>query len=131
MLVAPRQRVFVRAGMGRAAPPSEEQLWSYLVQLTSALRAAHGAGLLLRPAALVPSKILLTSPGRIRVGACRARSPVARLPLAHSAFSGKGLLSRRPLTGLIESLVHCSCLTAKRRCPACSLWLSTCICAVP
>ena len=59
------------AGMGRAAP-GEEQLWGYLVQLTSALRAAHSAGLLLRPASLMPSKLLLTSPGRIRVGACIA-----------------------------------------------------------
>jgi PAB-dependent poly(A)-specific ribonuclease subunit 3 len=54
--------------MGRAAP-AEEVLWGYLVQATSALRAAHAAGLLLRPSSLAPSKILLTSPGRIRVGA--------------------------------------------------------------
>ncbi|EIE26025.1 hypothetical protein COCSUDRAFT_61018 [Coccomyxa subellipsoidea C-169] len=54
--------------MARSAPPTEEQLWSYLVQLISALRTAHGSGLLLRPASLLPSKVLLTSPGRIRVG---------------------------------------------------------------
>lgn len=56
------------AAMARSAPPTEEQLWSYLVQLISALRAAHGSGLLLRPASLLPSKVLLTGPGRIRVG---------------------------------------------------------------
>ncbi len=38
------------------------------MQLISALRTAHGSGLLLRPASLLPSKVLLTSPGRIRVG---------------------------------------------------------------
>ncbi|BDA44294.1 PAN2-PAN3 deadenylation complex subunit pan3 at C-terminar half [Coccomyxa sp. Obi] len=56
------------SAIARSAPPTEEQLWSYLVQLISAVRAAHGSGLLLRPASLLPSKILLTSPGRIRVG---------------------------------------------------------------
>ena len=39
------------------SPASEEQLWSYLVQLTAALRAVHGAALALRPAALAPSKV--------------------------------------------------------------------------
>lgn len=53
-------------GQGR---PAEETLWSYLVQLTSAARAAHSAGLLLRPHTLAPSKVVLTSPRRIRVGA--------------------------------------------------------------
>ena len=38
-------------------PPPEEVVWSYAVQMTSALRAAHGCGLLLRPACLHPSKV--------------------------------------------------------------------------
>ena len=42
-------------GLVRNAP-SEEQLWAYLVQLTSALRAIHGAGLACRAASLLPSK---------------------------------------------------------------------------
>lgn len=50
-------------------PPSERQLWSYLVQFTSALRCAHSAGLSIRPTCLHPSKVLLTSFGRIRIGA--------------------------------------------------------------
>ncbi|GLI63832.1 hypothetical protein VaNZ11_006934 [Volvox africanus] len=49
-------------------PPPEEVVWSYAVQITSALRAAHGCGLLLRPACLHPSKVLLTGFGRLRVG---------------------------------------------------------------
>ena len=36
---------------------SEEQLWSYLVQLASALRAIHSAGLACRAASLAPSKV--------------------------------------------------------------------------
>jgi hypothetical protein len=59
------------AGLSRPVPPTEETLWSYLVQLTAALRAAHSARRALRAPALLPSKVLLTSPGRIRVGAPR------------------------------------------------------------
>jgi PAB-dependent poly(A)-specific ribonuclease subunit 3 len=51
------------------SPATEDQMWSYLVQLCTALRAAHTAGLVFGAAALAPSKVLLTSPGRIRVGA--------------------------------------------------------------
>jgi len=49
--------------------PSEDALWSYLVQLTCTLRAAHTAGLELRPGCLHPSKILILPGGRLRVGA--------------------------------------------------------------
>ncbi|KXZ42145.1 hypothetical protein GPECTOR_196g337 [Gonium pectorale] len=49
-------------------PPAEEVVWSYAVQITSALRAVHGCGLLLRPACLHPTKVLLTGFGRLRVG---------------------------------------------------------------
>ena len=59
--------VLVAVGGGQGQP-AEETLWSYLVQLTSAARAAHSAGLLLRPQSLMPSKVILTSPRRIRVG---------------------------------------------------------------
>jgi hypothetical protein len=38
-------------------PATEEQLWSYLVQLASALRAVHSAGLACRPVCLAPSKV--------------------------------------------------------------------------
>jgi len=54
-------------GMVSINTPSEEVLWSYLVQLTSALRSVHSAGLALRPACLHPSKVLCTGFGRIRV----------------------------------------------------------------
>lgn len=51
------------------SPVTEEQLWSYLVQLTSAIRAAHSSGLALRPGSLAPSKVIITEMGRIRVAA--------------------------------------------------------------
>jgi PAB-dependent poly(A)-specific ribonuclease subunit 3 len=38
-------------------PANEEQLWSYLVQLASALRCIHQAGLAARPGCLMPSKV--------------------------------------------------------------------------
>ncbi|KAL2653446.1 hypothetical protein R1flu_021574 [Riccia fluitans] len=46
---------------------SEEQLWSYLVQLAAALRAVHSAGLFFRPGGLHPSKVILPTRGRLRV----------------------------------------------------------------
>ena len=46
---------------------SEPQLWSFTVQLASALRAVHAEGLAVRPASLAPSKVLLTAQGRVRL----------------------------------------------------------------
>jgi PAB-dependent poly(A)-specific ribonuclease subunit 3 len=53
---------------GHKSRLSEEELWSYLVQMTAALRAVHSAGLDLGPSRLAPSKVLLCSPGRLRIG---------------------------------------------------------------
>jgi len=47
---------------------TEEQLWSYLVQISSALRALHTNGLVARTGNLMPNKVLLTSAGRVRLG---------------------------------------------------------------
>ena len=47
---------------------SEQNLWAYIVQIASALKSIHSAGLAAR--VLDPSKILLTSQGRIRLNAC-------------------------------------------------------------
>ena len=69
MLQSGSQLLLHRAGLMRNAP-SEEQLWSYLTQLASALRVVHCAGLAVRTGSLMPSKVLLTShaTGRIRIG---------------------------------------------------------------
>lgn len=59
--------MFIRGGFLWCMQANEEQLWSYLVQLATVLRSVHGAGLYFRPGGLHPSKIILTSKGRIRV----------------------------------------------------------------
>jgi PAB-dependent poly(A)-specific ribonuclease subunit 3 len=57
---------------GRQATTSsqvpEQVLWGYLVQIASALKAIHVAGLAAR--LITPSKVLLTSKNRIRLNAC-------------------------------------------------------------
>ena len=73
----------------RAATP--DQLWSYLVQLACALRAAHSAGRAVRAAALHPSKVLLIPPGRLRVGSlgvADALAPLAPSPGAAAIAGG-------------------------------------------
>ena len=57
------------AGFIPPVAPTEDALWSYLVQLTCALRAAHTAGLELRPGCLHPTKVLVLPGGRLKVGA--------------------------------------------------------------
>lgn len=66
---------------GRAARPfgsylREEDLWGYIVQIASALRAIHQKGLAAR--LVSPNKILLTSKGRVRLNGC------AILDIAHA-----------------------------------------------
>lgn len=46
----------------------EQVLWGYIVQIASALKAIHTAGLAAR--LVTPSKVLLTSKNRIRLNAC-------------------------------------------------------------
>lgn len=46
----------------------EEELWSYIVQIASALKAIHQKGLAAR--LVSPSKVLVTSMGRIRLNGC-------------------------------------------------------------
>jgi PAB-dependent poly(A)-specific ribonuclease subunit 3 len=53
---------------GPANPVPEHVLWGYIVQIASALKTIHGAGLAAR--LITPSKILLTSKNRIRLNAC-------------------------------------------------------------
>lgn len=46
---------------------TEKQLWHYAIQMATLLQAVHEAGLSLRPGGLHPTKVLLTSKGRLRV----------------------------------------------------------------
>ncbi|GAB4817655.1 hypothetical protein N2152v2_004701 [Parachlorella kessleri] len=92
------------------SPASEEQLWSYLVQLTAALRAVHSAGLALRPAALAPSKVLLTTSGRVRVGSLGVQEVLASeggaLAPGPEALAA---LQRQDLCGLGNLLLVLAC----------------------
>ena len=47
---------------------SEQDLWGYIVQLASALKAVHSSGLAAR--LMIPQKVLLTSKNRLRLNAC-------------------------------------------------------------
>ena len=58
-----------RPNPGNAARVSDESLKSYVVQLVSAIRAAHKEGLHFRPASFHSSKLLLVAKNRIAVGA--------------------------------------------------------------
>ena len=78
------------AGLIPPIAPSEDALWSYLVQLTCALRAAHTAGLELRPGCLHPSKILICPGGRLRVGAVGIPPTLAPGEAAAAAAAGGG-----------------------------------------
>lgn len=46
----------------------EQEMWSYIVQIASALKAIHSTGLAAQ--VITPTKVLLTSKGRIRLNAC-------------------------------------------------------------
>lgn len=46
----------------------EATLWSYIIQIANAIRAAHDAGLALRM--IDPAKILLTGKNRLRINSC-------------------------------------------------------------
>ncbi|KXJ89408.1 PAB-dependent poly(A)-specific ribonuclease subunit PAN3, partial [Microdochium bolleyi] len=52
----------------RPAPVPEKVLWSYLLQITSALRAIHGVGLAAR--CIDTTKIIVTDKTRIRLSGC-------------------------------------------------------------
>ncbi|KAL6759024.1 hypothetical protein V8C86DRAFT_2583435 [Haematococcus lacustris] len=59
-----------QAGMMALSPPPEATLWSYAVQLAALLRAVHAGGLALKASCLHPTKVLLSSLGRLRVSCC-------------------------------------------------------------
>lgn len=58
----------VRAGQHSQVHITEGVMWSYVTQITSALKTIHTVGLAAR--VLDPSKILVTSKNRIRLNAC-------------------------------------------------------------
>ncbi|KAE9379831.1 hypothetical protein N431DRAFT_432215 [Stipitochalara longipes BDJ] len=53
---------------GHRAPANEQVLWSYIVQLASAIKAVHGTNLAVR--CLEASKVILTEKNRVRLSGC-------------------------------------------------------------
>ena len=80
------------AGFIPPVAPGEDALWSYLVQLACALRAAHTAGLELRPGCLHASKVLILPGGRLKVGALGI-PPTLAPGEAAGAAAGSGALA--------------------------------------
>jgi PAB-dependent poly(A)-specific ribonuclease subunit 3 len=69
-------------GRNHHEPVPEAILWTYIVQIASALKAIHGNGLAAR--ILDPSKILLTGKNRVRLNGCGVLDVVqfeAQIPL--------------------------------------------------
>ncbi|TVY65658.1 PAN2-PAN3 deadenylation complex subunit [Lachnellula suecica] len=77
----------------------EPLMWSYIVQITSAIKSIHSANLAVR--CMDPSKVILTDKGRIRVNACsvldvvqfEAQRPLAELQQEDFIHLGKLMLS--------------------------------------
>ncbi|KAF8603249.1 hypothetical protein BDV93DRAFT_523330 [Ceratobasidium sp. AG-I] len=56
---------FPNTGDTRSAPLDKRMLWTYLLQLASAVRVVHGRGLAVR--CLDPRRVLVTGVGRVRI----------------------------------------------------------------
>jgi len=77
----------------------EPVLWSYIVQISSAIKSVHAANLAVR--CIDPSKVILTEKGRIRLNACSvldvvqfdAQRPLAELQQEDFIHFGKLILS--------------------------------------
>ncbi|KAG9234504.1 PAB-dependent poly(A)-specific ribonuclease subunit PAN3 [Amylocarpus encephaloides] len=77
----------------------EPVLWSYIVQIASAIKAVHAANLAVR--CMDPSKVILTDKGRIRLNACSvldvvqfdAQRPLSELQQEDFIHFGKLILS--------------------------------------
>ncbi|KAK5132366.1 hypothetical protein LTR08_009137 [Meristemomyces frigidus] len=71
------EKYFTPTRLGRAGPPvvPENDLWGYIVQLASALKAVHEAGLAAQT--VMASKVMVTSKNRLRLNGCGVLDVVA------------------------------------------------------
>jgi PAB-dependent poly(A)-specific ribonuclease subunit 3 len=84
---------------GHRAPANEQVLWSYIVQIASAIKAVHGNHLAVR--CLDASKVILTERNRVRLSACavldvvqfEANRPIQELQQEDFLLFGKLILS--------------------------------------
>ncbi|CAK0773929.1 hypothetical protein CVIRNUC_004116 [Coccomyxa viridis] len=95
-----------QAAGGGHGQPAEEVLWCYMAQLTCAARAAHSAGLLLQPQSLAPSKVILTSPRRVRVGSLGVADLMSEEISSHEELNA---LQRKDLTAIGRLLLMLGC----------------------
>ena len=88
-----------RYGNRVAQTVPEPVLWSYIVQIASAIKSVHAASLAVR--CMEPSKVILTDKGRIRLNACAvldvvqfdAQRPLAELQQEDFIHFGRLILS--------------------------------------
>jgi PAB-dependent poly(A)-specific ribonuclease subunit 3 len=88
-----------RYGARIANTVPEKSLWSYIVQVASAIKSVHAANLAVR--CLDPSKVILTDKSRIRINACAildvvqydAQRPLVELQEEDFILFGKLILS--------------------------------------
>lgn len=67
--IKPRAPTFVQGRLQTAQPRvSERTLWSYIIQIAGAMKAAHDQGLAVRM--IDVTKIIVTGRNRVRIGSC-------------------------------------------------------------
>ncbi|RZF40835.1 hypothetical protein LSTR_LSTR003345 [Laodelphax striatellus] len=86
---------------------SEGTIWSYVIQLTGALRVIHAAGLACR--SLDPSKVLLTARSRIRISCCGISDILTFDPNAANPLALMPHYQQEDLTALGKLVLALSC----------------------
>ncbi|XP_039286752.1 PAN2-PAN3 deadenylation complex subunit PAN3 isoform X2 [Nilaparvata lugens] len=86
---------------------SEGTMWSYVIQLTGALRVIHAAGLACR--SLDPSKVLLTARSRIRISCCGISDVLTFDPNAANPLALMPHYQQEDLTALGKLILALSC----------------------
>lgn len=84
---------------GNRTAPNEQIMWTYIVQIASAMKAVHGSNLAVR--CIDASKVILTEKNRIRLNACsildvihfEANRPIPELQQEDFIHFGKLILS--------------------------------------
>jgi PAB-dependent poly(A)-specific ribonuclease subunit 3 len=89
-----------------AALIAERTIWSYIIQIAGAIKAAHDAGLAVRMVDV--SKVLLTGANRVRVSACGVADVLTYNPALVGAPGVVGTLQQEDIT-MFGKLVFALC----------------------
>ncbi|MBW0534771.1 hypothetical protein O181_074486 [Austropuccinia psidii MF-1] len=92
------------ANLGRVGLVEERIIWSYLIQISNAIKTVHMANLAVRT--IDPTKILLTSANRVRINACGILDVTEYSPI--STVEDLQQDDLRDLGSLICSIASCS-----------------------